>query len=388
MNATLAREGFTVVNAADGSEGLRLARAAPPDLVITDINMPVMNGFEMAQAIADLPGGESIPVLFMSTMDDRANFRSAMQAGARDYLVKPFKPEELLDAVRRVLARPPSLAKTRSMSTPWALDLPGYEWQRLLGTGSSAHVYLGTHLASGASHAVKLVTLPADSAAAQEMIGRFLNEISLLASIVDPHVARIYDHGVTDDYLYYAMEYFPGGDLRTRMADKVPPREAARFAIEALRALAAIHAKAIVHRDMKPDNLMLRADGSLALADFGIAKPVDGALKLTQENMTQGTPYYVSPEQLRGRPATARSDLYSMGVVIHELLTGAPPYGGQRMDIVLAQHLTAPIPKLRHELAAFQPLIDGLLVKSPADRIATAQDALNRLEQIIAQLPD
>ena len=147
--------------------------------------------------------------------------------------------------------------------------------------------------------------------------------------------------------------------------------------------LEAVHAGGIIHRDLKPENVMLRADGSVALADFGVAKPLhkDESLGLAQTRHGEvvGTPYYLSPEQARGDPITPASDLYSLGVMFFEMLAGERPFSGETLELLLARHLNATPPRLPPDVAALQPVLVRLLAKSPADRYASARDFLDDL---------
>jgi serine/threonine protein kinase len=144
-----------------------------------------------------------------------------------------------------------------------------------------------------------------------------------------------------------------------------------------------VHAAGIVHRDLKPENVMLRPDDSVALADFGAAKPLQNdeslGLAQTRHGEVVGTPYYLSPEQARGDPITPASDLYSLGVMFYEMLTGSRPFGGETLDLLLARHLSAQAPPLPRDLGALQPMLDRLLAKSPQDRYGHARELLDDL---------
>jgi len=175
---------------------------------------------------------------------------------------------------------------------------------------------------------------------------------------------------------FIAMEYFSRGSLKSIAGTLVSPAAAADWIRRIADALSVIHEHGVVHRDLKPANLMVRQDGSLALVDFGSAKYVDANSTITISRQVRGTPFYMSPEQAAGDNLDGRSDLYSLGVIAYELLTGDRPFRGQNVFEILEQHEKAPIPRLPERLAEWQPLIDALLAKSPANRPATATAAL------------
>jgi serine/threonine-protein kinase PpkA len=203
--------------------------------------------------------------------------------------------------------------------------LKGYRITRKIGAGGMTEVYLSERESDGLPIVLKV--LDSRGKEASEHLVRFIQEYALLCKIDHPHVIKIYDQGFTDEHAYIAMEYFERGDLRSLFGPRPGTPQALTVAREDRQALSAIHAHGIVHRDIKPENVMLRADGSVALADFGIAKSMLQAhsmgLTQTHHGDVVGTPYYMSPEQATGRKVTAQSDLYSLGVMLFEMLAHA-----------------------------------------------------------------
>jgi serine/threonine protein kinase len=179
------------------------------------------------------------------------------------------------------------------------------------------------------------------------------------------------------------MEYFAFGDLRRRMQARLTPRDALRLAAAIARALATIHAAGVLHRDLKPGNIMLREDGSIALIDFGLSKDAALALDLTDTGTIFGTPHYMSPEQGHAEPVDVRSDLYSLGVILFEMLTGEKPYRAENPMAIVYKHRKEPIPQLPPQFAAVQPLLERLLAKTPADRFAGALQAAEALQGML-----
>ena len=147
----------------------------------------------------------------------------------------------------------------------------------------------------------------------------------MIAAIGHPNIVRIFDHGFTDDFAYIAMEYFPAGNLNQVVSGPVSSRQALSLLAQAASALAEIHRNGIVHRDVKPGNFMVRENGVIALADFGVAKNLSSDATKTQAGVSFGSPYYLSPEQAMGNTTDQRSDLYSLGVIFYEMLTGHRP---------------------------------------------------------------
>ena len=191
---------------------------------------------------------------------------------------------------------------------------------------------------------------------------------------------QIYDLGVTDDHLFLAMEHFARGDLRKRMSEGLTARQSLTYARDLAYALQAIHEVGILHRDLKPGNVMLRDDGSIALIDFGLAKHVALKMEVTDKGLIFGTPHYMSPEQGHGKEIDARSDIYALGVDAvrdahrQEALRRRQSHGDSRASRQGADSAAA------ERLASVQPLIDTLLAKDAADRPADADAAAKLIE--------
>jgi hypothetical protein len=262
------------------------------------------------------------------------------------------------------------------------LRLKGYRLTRKIGSGGMTEVFLAVRESDGLP--VVLKVLDASGKATSEHLSRFIQEYTLLSRIEHPNVIRIYDQGFTDDHAYIAMEYFEQGDLRAEIKAGMKPDRVVEIVRQVALALEAVHGRGIIHRDLKPENIMRRPDGSVALADFGIAKSMmqqeDMDLTQTRHGDVVGTPYYLSPEQASGQEITTSSDLYSLGVMMFEMLTGQRPFRAESLDLLLARHLSAPTPKLPHAQKAMQPVVDKLMAKKPADRYPSARALLDDLD--------
>jgi serine/threonine-protein kinase PpkA len=263
------------------------------------------------------------------------------------------------------------------------LRLKGYRLLRKIGSGGMTEVYLAMRETDALP--VVLKVLDASGKSASEHLSRFIQEYTLLSRIEHPHVIRIYDQGFTDDHAYIAMEYFEMGDLREELNAGMDRKRVLTVIGQVAQALGVIHERGIIHRDLKPENIMRRPDGTVALADFGIAKSMLQAenmvLTQTRHGDVVGTPYYLSPEQASGLAITPQSDLYSLGIMMFEMLAGHRPFRAESLDVLLAHHLTAPTPPLPAEHAALQPLVDKLTAKKPADRYESPAAVLSALRQ-------
>jgi DNA-binding response OmpR family regulator len=249
--------------------------------------------------------------------------------------------------------------------------IPGYTLRLRIGESEKAVVYLATSTLRGHNVALKVSKTLRDEAAGRQFLER---EYTAIMAVKSPLVVEIYDYGVHAGFEYLAMEYLPRGDLKARIQRGVSEREALHYVGEIAAALKVVHEAGLVHRDLKPPNVMLRESDTVALIDFGLARSVDGNTISTQTGVLLGSPYYMSPEQALGEPLDIRSDFYSLGVICYEMLSGQKPYIGATAMEVLQQHVSAPLPQLPGDLARYQPLLAKLLAKGRGERYATAAE--------------
>ncbi len=273
---------------------------------------------------------------------------------------------------------------SRALASGRALQVKGYRVIRKIGEGGMSNVFLAERESDGTQVALKILNArPSDD---KQLLQRFIQESALISDIDHTNVVKIFDKGFTDDYAYIAMEYFTGGSLKDVIAGGLTPRQALSLLAQATAALAEIHRLGIVHRDVKPANMMLRADGTMVLADFGIAKRTEGSMDRTMHGEFFGTPYYISPEQANGRPATERSDIYSLGIIFYEMLMNRRPYVGESIVELISQHAGAPVPRLPRNLEDYQLLIDGMMAKDPAERLQNADAVLAAIDRVWTQV--
>ncbi|MEN8720518.1 MAG: serine/threonine-protein kinase [Oceanococcaceae bacterium] len=251
---------------------------------------------------------------------------------------------------------------------------------RSLGIGGMAEVYAAKDQKLDREVALKI--LPPSVARDETLFARFKSEVKQISRLTHPNIVTMYEYGRDGPLVYYSMQLLPGGDLAARLRrGPIPGGEAYRIFCKILDALACAHEQAIVHRDIKPDNVMFTAEGEPVLTDFGIAKSVTEAAGITKTGMTVGTPAYISPEQARGKTIDARTDLYALGVMLYEMLTGHVPFRGADALSTIMKHISEPPPPLPEEFRPYQPLVSKLLAKNPDDRPQSAKQLIRALQK-------
>jgi DNA-binding response OmpR family regulator len=325
----------------------------------------------------------------------------ALRLGVLDYLPKRLLTPQRLNAtvrsalrrierrVARSLARLARADRTRSSAPAGDASaalprsgaalrdlIPRYRILKTIGESEKAVVYLATSLVLKRDVALKVSTTVANGVSEPQVLAR---ERAALAAIRHPAIVEIHDYGSRAGHEYLAMDYFSRGDLKARLRQGVSEEDALRYVGEIAAALRVVHDAGNVHRDLKPANVMLRENDAIVLIDFGLARQLDGGLKSTRTGVLRGSPYYMSPEQALGEELDARSDLYSLGVIYYELLTGKRPYAGQSAIELLEQHVNAPLPHLPDGLAHHERLITRMLAKDRAARTADAHEVMQAI---------
>ena len=337
------------------------------------------------------------PTVLVTAQGDEYVAVRALKLGAEDYIRKQdLDAARLLDVVRTSAA---GVSPVNAVpETPTSLDLPaetsagellrginGYSTLRKIGEGTQSRIYLAERREDGLEVALKIVAINPKDARSEDTLRRFEREAAALAMLDSPYVVHLFEQAFARDCGYLAMEHLPGGGLRTRMKSGLSEASAVSLMRQLLLGLEVVHAADVIHRDLKPGNILLRADGTLVIADFGISRPLESDTELTTIGMLVGTPAYMSPEQCLGQVIDGRTDLYSAGILFYEMLVGRRPFTGRPMAAVLHQHVHAEVPPLPARLAAYEPLIKGLLAKSPDDRIPDATQALLSLNEASGQ---
>ena len=258
--------------------------------------------------------------------------------------------------------------------------IPGYRFLQTIARSSKSEVHVALSVELGHNVAVKVLrTGPLSSLEVGEE-ERFERERELLMRIKHPAIVDVYDWGHGEDFRYIVTEYFPGGSLELRIRNLMTAKDSVDIFLQIAAALQALHTANLCHRDLKPANVMMRPDGRIVLIDFGLAKHLDTSHTNTGE--VRGSPYYISPEQAAGAAVDQRSDIYSLGIMLYEMLTGQRPFKGSSVIAIIQSHRHDPIPVLPESLRRLQRLLDGMLAKDPQERFPTVASAVAELARL------
>lgn len=365
------------------------------EVLFLDYNLgPDMDGMEWLSSFRHRPGFPS--TIFLTAEGDEYVAIQAIKNGAADYLNKvdltPARAKELIDSalaysktsqtnIDQEFEQASSIIEKIKFedSLSEAGKQIGYRFLKRLGNGAMSEVYLAQNEVDQTNVAIKLLNL--QEVTNNNLIERFRLEAELIKDVDSQHVVKVYENGFTDDFGYMALEFFSRGDLKQRLEKGLKPELAASYAMSIASGLDRIHEVGVIHRDLKPANIMFRSDDSLALADFGISKKMNELSELTRFGQIIGTPHYMSPEQGEGLEVDHRSDLYSLGVIFYELLTGSKPFKAKTPASMIYQHVSADIPELPEDLEQYTPFIHKLMAKKPEDRYQTAQEFILEIAQ-------
>ncbi|MGR8931777.1 MAG: serine/threonine protein kinase [Gammaproteobacteria bacterium] len=263
------------------------------------------------------------------------------------------------------------------------IQVPGYKLHKLLGEGGMASVYLATQESLDRPVALKILKKFDTETQAQ----RFFNEGRIIASLNQRNIITIHDLGEVNGRCFLAMEYLEGGDLKQRIAAGMTADDALKLLKLIAQALDFVHQKDIVHRDIKPENILFRKDGSPVLTDFGVAKQLQSDSSLTMDGLTVGSPHYLSPEQAEQKKLDARTDIYSLGIIFYEMLTGEKPFQGDSPIEIIIAHLTTEAQPLPKSLLHYQALLDLMIAKDANDRLDSASALLAYLDRLQSATP-
>ena len=365
-------------------------QASGYDVVLLDDQPGAGTGLEWLKDLLRRPGFP--PIVYMLSEPSNEAEAAAGAAGAFACLSKrKIDHQRLAAALRaaqgqgRAPAAPPAPAVGTEAEERQCrfgdLTIRGFRFVRKLAEGPASSVYLAEQLKSGDKVVLKVLRQAPDAGSkASETFDRFLREYEIASAIRHPNIVRIFGFGAGDDHAYIAMEYFPKGDLRSRIKSTIKPREAAYLARQMAEALQVLHGAGVLHRDLKPGNVMLREDGSVVLIDFGMSRQIELDASMTGSGAIFGTPYYMSPEQGHGRPTDERSDIYSLGIMFYEMLMRRKPYVAGTPMQVIYKHAHSPLPELTPELKRFESVLHNCIAKDPERRYASAEQLVDALK--------
>ena len=368
-----AEEGFTVTTG-----GSRIALEKPEPL------RPVTRapGPPVAPPPTDVPSTASTqlmaPGLLAAALDAAA--ASAMAAGVKPTDSSVFSTTGV---GRKSSSGGGSKRLNNSGPAVTAEFIPGYIIKMKIGESEKAVVYLATSISLGSNVALKVSKTLRDDTSGRQILER---EYTAIIAIRDPLVVQIYDYGVHAGFEYLAMEYLLRGDLKARMQAGLKEAEALRYVEQIAAALRVVHNAGLLHRDLKPPNVMLRENDDVALIDFGLARALDGSSPSTRTGVLRGSPYYMSPEQAQGELLDVRSDFYSLGIMFYEMLTGRKPFTGATAMEVLQQHVNSPLPPLPHSLSRYDRLLHKLVAKNRNERYGSADEIIVALQELRAAM--
>ena len=347
------------------------------DIILLGSSVGDREGIDTLRRFVKTPGIP--PVIYFG---DESDERAIKKVGADGFFVRDtIRHDALIVRMSDMLAGRSSTSSTGSLFVGDQLTginplIRGYRFIKKLGATDHSAVYLAEKEAIDFKVVLKVLRQVPDVDDSVGAFDRFLQEYELIADLDHPNIVKIYDLGVGDDHAHIAMEYLDGGDLKRKLDEGINEPTAVRYFRQVASALGEIHKVGILHRDLKPGNIMLRGDDSIALIDFGLAKRMRLKMEITDSGEIFGTPYYMSPEQGHGNGVDQRSDLYSLGVILFEMLTGDKPFTASSAMGIIYQHAKARIPLLPPRLSQYQALINMLLAKDPDNRLQSADEIL------------
>lgn len=324
------------------------------------------------------------PVIVFADSSDALTAVDALRAGAASFFPRSeVTHQRLIATVREETGAAGRPAGPLPGTSPADGDAAKYRVLETLHSNNRVSVYLAKRAADDRRLAFKVIHEVPDTGG-ERLFDRFLQEYEVIARVDHPNIVKIFDLGIADDHAYIAMEYLPGGRLSERLGGSLDVERVIDYTRQIAGALGAIHGAGILHRDLKPANIMFRDDTTLALIDFGLAKQMTLRAAITGTGQIFGTPYYMSPEQGHAEPADERSDIYSLGCIVYEMLTGQRPFTAPTAMGVIYKHAHAPRPRLGGglELERFQPMLDRMLAARPAARYQSAAELLAELERL------
>ena len=347
------------------------------DIILLGSAQGDRDGLRTLKQFTKTPG---IPAVIYFGSGETEQKAMALKAGAKGYLPRDNVAHTAFSIMLAdILRLSQRIATTDSLfvgdlRTGIYPLIRGYRLIDKLAATERSAVYLAEKETTGLRVVLKVLRQDPDLTDSIGAFDRFLQEYEMIADLDHPNIVKIYDLGVADEHSHIAMEYLSGGDLKIRIKQKISKKDAVSYVRQIASALAKIHSVGILHRDLKPGNIMLREDGSIALIDFGLAKRMRLEQEMTGSGEIFGTPYYMSPEQGHANEVDERSDIYSLGIIFYEMLTGEKPFKGTNAMSIIYKTTNEPVPVLPVALAQYQSVINMMLAKKPDDRFQQIEE--------------
>jgi tRNA A-37 threonylcarbamoyl transferase component Bud32/ActR/RegA family two-component response regulator len=381
----------TTVPAPEAASLARFVEERNPDAVILQIDFgdEALASAGLAHLTQMLRAQPNTYCIILAEQGSELSAVRALKCGAKDYLpLARISRDALLKAVTDACAKQEVAdMATQALLSPAgdvpSIRVPGYTIVKEIATSNFSSVYLARSTRLRRNVVLKVMSR-GTTARELDDAERFQREYEIISSIAHRAIAEIYDFGALPQHQYLALEYIPCGDLRDRLRNPMSIDESLYYLRSIAEALRVIHVFGILHRDLKPANVMLREDNSPVLIDFGLARRSIDDGSTTEVGQVLGSPYYISPEQAQGQRVDSRTDLYSLGVMFYEMLTGQRPYGGKSALDIMEQHARAPVPRLPDNVALQQALLDRLMAKRLSERYASADELLADLGPLAA----
>ncbi|MHB9138269.1 MAG: protein kinase domain-containing protein [Victivallaceae bacterium] len=375
--------GHEVISCKDGKDTLEAFRTKSPELLILDVQMPVMDGLEACREIRRMPAGATVPIIIVSALEEEDDILKGLNAGANDYLVKPVREAHLIAKLKTSLGISALHKQDFELAKKRTVFAGKYRIEKMLGYGSHSTVFLVTDTDSNnRQYALKLLK---ESFAAEDMVKSFIAEAEQIRKIDCEQILKIHDVGKFQDRLYLVLELAADGDLQKILKHRrLTELEASQLAYDIIRGIKALRNNKIVHLDIKPGNILL-SGGHYKLADFGMVIPRKSAtMPLNAE--IWGTAGYISPEYLTSeQELTSKSDIYSLAITLYQAITGDNPFNSERASVSMFRQVNLTPPSLqdydKNVSEYFSGAIQAMLEKDPAQRPSEEE-----LEEVFSSL--
>jgi serine/threonine protein kinase len=385
---SLTKRGYDVRSYDDPRVAVEALAGDQPLAVITDMQMPYLNGLQVVHEVRKRLGESAPPVIVVSSKDDEATLEEAFKAGAVDYLIKPVNESELAAKLEKAIRH---LGAPNNIRPPSAIPkrIGAYDLIEPIGRGGTAAVFKAKRPGDDNFYALKVVW--PHLTVNPEALLRFRREIDVLSELHHPRLVGFVEAGRHDGCFYYVMNHLTGGTLRDRIERNGPgkPEDALDLIASLAEPLGYLHGRGLVHRDLKPGNIFYDGEGHAVLGDFGLAKHEDDhGITLSEEFI--GTPLYLAPEVFESDKFDARVDLYALGVCALELLLGRPPLDERDPVRLIARIVNEGFPPVTEVCPGLPPALEGLLehllARDPGTRTRSAAELLDEAASVDAAL--